>query len=272
MASEYEDWKRLTFEQAEGAEPLPSQLQPKELSSELRALLWEVFHKSMQQGFASDVYGNPWNVIPYNLHIYRYHRLADEYISTSYYVVIKTILLHGNYLDVFGTVQWILRDSGCPSGLVDQIEGALRRSRAAYAVFDGDTIIPVGSEAERDILSRAFADLAASKFHGARAHLRSAGSELTAGNYAASVRAAPPLALLGPLLFPPVALCRIIDDPSRRVALLAGRAVKLTPAIECSVEFLGGIAMWQIRLVSPVPAVNTRKWARRQAIYGLVGR
>jgi hypothetical protein len=55
-------------------------------------------------------------------------------------------------------------------------------------VFDRDTIIPIGSEAERDTLARAFADVAASEFHGARSHLRNAGSELTAGNYGPSIR------------------------------------------------------------------------------------
>jgi len=60
MASEYEDRKRLTFEQAEGAEPLPSQLQTKQMSSELHALLWEVLHNSMQRGMAAGFRGrNP---------------------------------------------------------------------------------------------------------------------------------------------------------------------------------------------------------------------
>jgi hypothetical protein len=48
MASEYEDRKGLTFEQAEGAEPLPSQLKLREVSRELRARLWAVFVKLLQ--------------------------------------------------------------------------------------------------------------------------------------------------------------------------------------------------------------------------------
>jgi hypothetical protein len=48
--------------------------------------------------------------------------------------------------------------------------------------------IPIGSDAERETLARAFADVAAFEFHGARAHLRNAGSELTAGNYGPSIR------------------------------------------------------------------------------------
>lgn len=43
----YRDRKRLTFEEAEGIEPLPSQLQLKELSPQLRAKLWKVILESM---------------------------------------------------------------------------------------------------------------------------------------------------------------------------------------------------------------------------------
>ena len=38
----YADRKKLTFEHAEGAEPLPSQMQLKEVSPQLRAVLWRV--------------------------------------------------------------------------------------------------------------------------------------------------------------------------------------------------------------------------------------
>jgi hypothetical protein len=72
--------------------------------------------------------------------------------------------------------------------LVEDVNHALYITGAAYAVFDRDTIMPIGSEAERDTLARAFADVAASEFHGARVHLRKAGSELTAGNYGPSIR------------------------------------------------------------------------------------
>jgi hypothetical protein len=37
-------------------------------------------------------------------------------------------------------------------------------------------------------IERAFADVAAAEFHGARAHLRKASEELTAGRYADSIR------------------------------------------------------------------------------------
>ena len=45
----YADRKRLTFEQAEGFEPLPAQLRSKENSAELSASLWSIVYNSMLQ-------------------------------------------------------------------------------------------------------------------------------------------------------------------------------------------------------------------------------
>jgi len=53
----YADRKKLTFEQAEGAEPLPSQLKPKELTKHLRALLWEAIYNNLERSRHSDIDG-----------------------------------------------------------------------------------------------------------------------------------------------------------------------------------------------------------------------
>src|SRR5207244_52151 len=68
------------------------------------------------------------------------------------------------------------------------ISVALQVGRAAYRVVDGDTIVPIGSEAEREAITRAFTDLAATEFHGARTHLRGAAAKLAEGHYADSIR------------------------------------------------------------------------------------
>ena len=186
MLGDYEDRKRLTFEQAEGAGPLlPSQLALKEISRELGIRLWEKLHSS----FNSDNHSN-WDEILRRKHVYRDLRPHDEFpmIRLSVRSEVKQLIINENYLQVFGLLQWMLRQPEIPQRLHEDIEDALRQSRAAYAVFDRDTIIPVGSDAERETLARAFADVAASESHGARAHLRNAGSELTAGEYGPSIR------------------------------------------------------------------------------------
>jgi hypothetical protein len=196
MANEYEDRKRLTFEQAQGLEPLPSQLGLKEMSVELCALLWEVIYSSITASWIMIDHRNPgqltapWDRIFYDKHVYRNHRPADEFFNDPDSLVkgLKVIFFRDDYSQVLGSVQWLLRHRDCPHMLARDVELALRQGRGAYSVFDRDTIIPIGSDAERETLARVFADVAASEFHGARAHLRNAGSELTADNYAASVR------------------------------------------------------------------------------------
>lgn len=45
----YAERKKLTFAQAEGMAPLPSQLAPKVLSQELRAYLWHIIYFSLSR-------------------------------------------------------------------------------------------------------------------------------------------------------------------------------------------------------------------------------
>ena len=45
----YADRRQLTFEQAEGVEPLPTQLDPKELSKQLRAIVWLLVYESLRE-------------------------------------------------------------------------------------------------------------------------------------------------------------------------------------------------------------------------------
>jgi hypothetical protein len=193
--SEYGDRKHLTFEQAEGAEPFPTQLQLCEVSQELRARLWSIIYKSLRHYSSTDDYGRghvvkPFSNLLYDLHVERWCRPADEFTSSleNWVTELKPVFYVGDYIQIFGLTQWMLRHRLQPDRLPEDLNYALHITQTAYAVFDRDTIIPIGSAAERDTLERAFADVTASEFHGARAHLRNAGSELTAGNYGPSIR------------------------------------------------------------------------------------
>ncbi|MGH6769459.1 MAG: hypothetical protein ACRECO_10625 [Xanthobacteraceae bacterium] len=124
------------------------------------------------------------------MHVQRYHLPSDEFDSKSYYQKerIKRIILQDDYIKVFGWLQWVLRHPQCPKALVSSIAQTLERERAAYRLVDGDTVCPIASDAELATVRRAFADLAETEFHGARAHLRNAAFELNEGRYADSVR------------------------------------------------------------------------------------
>src|SRR5262249_23586502 len=99
----------------------------------------------------------------------------------------KDLFMGGDYVQVLGFCQMVMRHSQCPYKFGEGVERALRFGRAAYRVLDV-TIVPIGSEAELETLKRAFADLAATEFYGARQHLKNAGQELTAGNSSNSIR------------------------------------------------------------------------------------
>ncbi len=198
MTDQYADRKRLTFEQAEGADPLPIQLQLRELSEELRAVLWHLFYESFQKSLStgsgvlhvSPFFVDPWQHILYDKHVYRDHRMADEFSSRwkDLEQELKSIFVHGDYIRLFGFVQWVLRHPKCPYSLADGVDWALSRCRAAYRVFDRKMIIPIGSSEELDTINRAFADVSASEFRGARAHFRNAASALADGDWPGSIR------------------------------------------------------------------------------------
>ena len=190
----YADRKALTFEQAEGAEPLPSQLKPKELSKRLRAVLWAGIYHNLQASFYRTVDGDAefldqWENIFRWIHVDREHRMIDEFQNDFHALVKKTkaTIETGDYLAVFGWIQYVLRH-GPPGAFADIIQAALKQGHAAYCVVDGDTIVPIASETDRETLQNAIADVAATEFHGARKHLREAAQNLTAGRYADSVR------------------------------------------------------------------------------------
>lgn len=158
--ADIESRKQMTFEQAEGIEPPPGQHKLKEISPELRALLWVEIHNHLQAaGHFNGIRGEflqPWLNIFKTMHILRDHGMIDEFVNhqESLTKKVKRVISRGDYAEVFGWIQWVLRDRNCPKSLAKGINGALDYSRAAYRVFDGDTIAPLGSDAERETLER----------------------------------------------------------------------------------------------------------------------
>jgi hypothetical protein len=190
MASDdpYADRRRLNFAQAEGVEPLPTQLQLREISQQLRALLWELLYLSIKADV--DERGDSWEAILYNFHVRRQFLPADRFDKHLHALVnpVRTIIYDGNYVNIFDFLQFVLRHPSCTSGFAEELDDIFTEARAAYAVLDDKTIIPKVSEEDSRTLERAFADLAAREFRGARAHLKEAASALIVGNYTNSVR------------------------------------------------------------------------------------
>jgi hypothetical protein len=186
--------KRLTFEQAEGAEPIPTQLRLKELSPALRAALWAMVldnlnESTRQVDYVGYIVVDPWRRILEARHVYQLHKMADEFNNhlNTIRPELKALFQTGDYVRVFGFLQFVLRHQDCPYRFADKLEVVLKYGKAAYRVADR-TIVPLGSDAEFATINQAFADVAKSEFHGARAHLRKAAEELTSGRHADSIR------------------------------------------------------------------------------------
>jgi hypothetical protein len=180
----------MTFEQAEGAEPLPAQLNLREISKELRARLWKVLYYSIR-GYTRDnkLFGS-WFGVLHDFYVKRKFMMADEISANGEWNLsqIKRIISSGDYIAVFGFLQYVIRHENCPYEFADKIETELQEARAAYRLIGGRTIMPIVSETDQSTIKRALADLSETEFKGAKAHLINAGAELTAGEFSASIR------------------------------------------------------------------------------------
>jgi hypothetical protein len=101
---------------------------------------------------------------------------------------VKKVITEGTWSDVLGWLEFVLKHPACPPEFAKQVNAIMAHCRLAYRVFDGTVICPIGSGAERETIGRAFSDLRSAEFHGARDHLNKAANELTAGNFAGSIR------------------------------------------------------------------------------------
>lgn len=131
-----------------------------------------------------------WGVILRDMHVHYYHRMADDFSSSSHkiYPDIKRTFAVGTYDQIFGFLQWVMRHPNSLQDFDRHVDQCLKLCRSAYRVVNGDTIAPVSSSEERDTLVRAFTDLGATEFNGARQHLKLAAERSTAGDWADCIR------------------------------------------------------------------------------------
>ena len=192
----HNDRKQLTFEQAEGAAPLPTQLRPGEISPPLRAKLWEPIFDHLSSTKESAGYGrplclgSPWSRILRDYHVQHEHKMADAFdAKLSIHIDrLSSLFKEGVYTRVFGFIQFVLRHNRCPKQLANVVEGILVEERAAYRLLDRSTFVPIASEFEGETVMTALATANKAGLAGAYEHLKSAGGFLTQGKFADSIR------------------------------------------------------------------------------------
>jgi hypothetical protein len=187
------DRSKLSFGQAEGIDPLPAQLQLREVSGRLAARLWAVIHESMQEsiinrGYNTPYISKPWDNILYNWHVYELDEMADAFTNEAEQQLyrVKSYITAPHYVTVFNFIEYVVRHKDCPLGLIKKLAWALESSQAAYRIID-QTVMPIGTEEQGKAVETAFNDVRGS-YPAANTHLRMAGEYLTAGAFADSVR------------------------------------------------------------------------------------
>lgn len=185
--------KDLTFEQAEGLAPLPTQLARTEVSQELRAVLWKYIHKQIDETADSGSFGyylgKPWDHLLKEVYVYREHKLIDDFSTGLKPALagVRQVFERGSYADIYGWLQFVLRIH--PSReFAERIARILNYCRSPYRIVADDVICPIGTDEEAATIGKAFADLKASGLAGSREHLKSASAELSAGNFSDSIR------------------------------------------------------------------------------------
>jgi hypothetical protein len=185
--------KNLTFAQAEGAEPLPSQLQRTEISQQLRAVLWNYIYRELDRTASHEMYayvGDPWKKALQHADVYFFHRSADEFDSAFRNAsnAVKLVLMKADWITFYGWIEHMLRVKPT-SDFADRIQNILTFCRSSYRVIDRTVLCPLGSDEEAAAVRRAFSDLIDAKgLAGGREHLKAAAHELSAGNFADSAR------------------------------------------------------------------------------------
>jgi hypothetical protein len=183
--------RSLSFEQAEGAEKLPSQLATTEVTQQLRSYVWAVVHASLEKyrrsdtmGYGGSWFNDPWATILKEKHVVRDHRMADEFVNDARKLTddLKGWFARGNYTQIYGTIQWVLRHRMCPPDLAPSIEIALERSHSAFRLFDRNTIAPISDEHEAAALRAGLADASAAGMPGPKKQA------LAEGEWADSIR------------------------------------------------------------------------------------
>lgn len=188
--------KGLNFAQAEGLEPLPKQLELREISQECSAAIWAVVHSSFQECAYHDSTGygagarllDPWKNVLYVWHVRYEHKFADEYSTDfdSRLKALKAIITSKDYAVVFKFIQFLIQDHSFRR-LRESLEIVLRQTRSAYRIVD-DLVVPISSDEQAKAITSALDAAAAAKARGPQAHLRNAATQLTSGQWAASIR------------------------------------------------------------------------------------
>lgn len=196
MANDDVDRSKVTFEQAEGFEPLPLRMALQFLSEEARAILWKhVYESLLQDRRHVDMVGylliGRWKEILRDYFVYRMNKPVNRFNNDFNHHIqfLEELFIDGEYQKVLGFIQYAVQHSKRPWQLDVKIRRALKDVGAAYTlVLETATIVPVASEEEGKAIEAALEATNVANMKGASIHLMNACGKLNEEEYANSVR------------------------------------------------------------------------------------
>ena len=132
----YAERKKLTFEEAEGLVPLPSQLALCEISQQFRAVLWNSLNRTFKSHRGQSAYGSayirePWSRILNDVRVYRYHRTDPFPVGFDKPIAeVKQVITEGTWSDVLGWLEFVLKHPACPSDFAKRVDTIMEYCRS----------------------------------------------------------------------------------------------------------------------------------------------
>ena len=191
------DQSELTFSQVVGIDPVPQPAKLGQLPSKARNTLWSrLYHFIYDSGYENYNYmavGKPWVTILYDYHVSVLIEPGDEFRDDldGQLLVIKQLLLHGDYNRVFDFLQFIARHGLTIDEFREFFATTLQDCLCAYSLTTIEgvwTIMPTAIPEQRISVEKALRVLTDGPFGGAREHLRKSVDCINTGDYSGSVR------------------------------------------------------------------------------------
>ena len=190
------DPRKVSFSMANGYAELPQPLALGEVSYDARRKLWDLLWSSAwyKWGNSSQLrLDNAWFELFKTSHSDFLTLPADEYdpnphtLRNSYKNMVLVNLPLNRLFDLW---QMFLRHDYCPFDFIDNTANVFLECGLAYVVDTNGppTILPAVTQQEGKTLTAALRQLKEGGYSGAQTHLREAGAQINAGEWAKSIR------------------------------------------------------------------------------------
>lgn len=189
------DPRSLSFSHAQGYEELPGMLKLKDLPSEARTRIWNVFYKYIDKDRMDHPeyswLGGDWAQVMKDLHAdYQGHPLekwTSDFDRNTHHL--QNEIMRERFNRVFDLITYVMRHARCPNRFVEDMRRQFVKARLAYVIVDGPpTIVPATTSEEGHAFVESIGRLRQAGLNASATHLRNASECINQADWAGSVR------------------------------------------------------------------------------------